>query len=280
MTDYEIYVFLLCLIVFVMLAGLSAFCIYTIAKLTLRLIKSGMDDEILVADYNKKRENTKKIKYIKIADGVFSALFCLIFISLFISSLMVQCTQEDTGRSDFTTFRVVQTGSMAKKHEKNEYLFENELDDQIQTFDLIRTDKLPDEMELELYDIVVYEVDDILLVHRIVEIEEPNERHPDCRYFKMQGDAVEAPDRFPVLYGQMRAIYNGYRIPFIGSFVMFMQSMAGWLCMLLIVVAMIATPILEKTMEKARAERLKLYIPELIAEDEEIPEEKGDSDNA
>jgi signal peptidase len=263
-----------------MLAGLSAFCIYTIAKLTLRLIKSGMDDEILVADYNKKRENAKKIKYIKIADGVFSALFCLIFISLFISSLMVQCTQEDTGRSDFTTFRVVQTGSMAKKHEKNEYLFENELDDQIQTFDLIRTDKLPDEMELELYDIVVYEVDDILLVHRIVEIEEPNERHPDCRYFKMQGDAVEAPDRFPVLYGQMRAIYNGYRIPFIGSFVMFMQSMAGWLCMLLIVVAMIATPILEKTMEKARAERLKLYIPELIAEDEEIPEEKGDSDNA
>ena len=280
MTDYEIYVFLLCLIVFVMLAGLSAFCIYTIAKLTLRLIKSGIDDEILVADYNKKRENAKKIKYIKIADSVFSALFCLIFISLFISSLMVQCTQEDTGRSDFTTFRVVQTGSMAKKHEKNEYLFENELDDQIQTFDLIRTDKLPDEMELELYDIVVYEVDDILLVHRIVEIEEPNERHPDCRYFKMQGDAVEAPDRFPVLYGQMRAIYNGHRIPFIGSFVMFMQSMAGWLCMLLIVVAMIATPILEKIMEKARAERLKLYIPELIAEDEEIPEEKGDSDNA
>lgn len=262
MTDYEIYVLFLCTIVFVLLAGLSSFCIYIIAKLTLRLIRSGVDDERILSDYNK--ENSKKSKYIKTADSIFSFIVCFAFLVLFISSLFVQCSQEDMGRSNVDVYRVVQTGSMAKKNEKNEYLFENDLNDQIQTFDLILTEKLPDEMELQLYDIVIYEVDEILLVHRIVEIEEPNEQHPDCRFFKLQGDAVEAPDRFPVLYGQMRAVYNGYRIPFIGSFIMFMQSIAGWLCMFLIVVAMIAAPILEKTILKARLERLKLYIPDVI----------------
>ena len=155
MTDYEIYVLFLCIIVFVLLAGLSSFCIYTIAKLSLRLIRSGIDDERLLADYNKQKANAKKIKYVKMADTVFSLLVCLVFLLLFFSSLFVQCSQEDMGRSDFSVYRVVQTGSMAKKNDKNEYLFENELNDQIQTFDLIRTDKLPGEMELELYDIVV-----------------------------------------------------------------------------------------------------------------------------
>ena len=150
---------------------------------------------------------------------------------------------------------------MAKKNEKNTYLEKNDLNDQIQTFDLIRTEALPNEMKLELYDIVVYEVDGYLIVHRIVSIEEPNEKHPDCRYFLLQGDAVEAPDRFPVLYSQMRAIYRGFRIPFIGSFIMFMQSPAGWLCMILIVIAMIAAPMLDKMLEKARKERLLAMLP-------------------
>ena len=76
-------------------------------------------------------------------------------------------------------------------------------------------------------------------------------------YFLLQGDAVEAPDRFPVLYGQMRGIYRGNRIPFVGSFILFMQSLAGWLCVFLIVFAMIATPLLERKLQRAKDERLE-----------------------
>ena len=57
----------------------------------------------------------------------------------------------------------------------------------------------------------------------------------------------------------MKAIYRGYRIPFIGSFVLFMQSPAGWLCMLLIVGAMIASPILDNRLQKEKDIRIALY---------------------
>ena len=147
---------------------------------------------------------------------------------------------------------------MSKKHENNTYLFENNLNDQFQTFDMILTYKIPPEEDLQLYDIVVYEVDGGLVVHRIVGIIEPNEFHPNERHFLLQGDAVETPDRFPVRYNQMQAIYRGKRIPYIGSFVSFLQSPAGWMCMILIVVAIVAMPILEKKIEKAKAERWAL----------------------
>ena len=260
MADYDVYVFLLCLIVFLLLGVISTVCVTVITKLSLRLVRGGLDDEKIRKDYEKKQTHAKKIKYMKIADYVISGIICLSFVALFVASMLVSCT-DDAGAASKSSYRVVMTGSMAEKHEDNHYLDQPGLDDQLQIFDLIRTEKLPDEMDLELYDIVIYEVDGILLAHRIVEIEEPNDAHPDCRYFKLQGDAVEAPDRFPVRYEQMRAIYRGDRTPFVGSFILFMQSPAGWLCVLLTVAAMIISPILDRLLEKEREKRLLLMFP-------------------
>ena len=158
---------------------------------------------------------------------------------------------------------------MAKKNPENEYLFDNKIDNQLQTFDLICTEKLPAEKDLKLYDIVVYEMDDILVVHRIIEIEEPNAAHPDERYFLMQGDAVETPDRFPVRYEQMKAIYSGERIPFVGSFILFMQSPAGYLCILLVIVAIIATPYLNRRISSERNARFEIISPDTSQEGED-----------
>ena len=108
-----------------------------------------------------------------------------------------------------------------------------------------------------LYDIVVYQQDDLMVIHRIVGIEEPNESHPNDRYFLCQGDAVGTPDRFPVKYSQIKGIYRNEKVPFVGSFVLFMQSPAGWLCILLVVFALIATPIAEKKIWAVEEERLK-----------------------
>ena len=58
------------------------------------------------------------------------------------------------------------------------------------------------------------------------------------------------------MYSQMQAIYEGDRIPFVGSFFAFMQSPAGYLCILLVVIAMIATPIAEKKLQEAKMARL------------------------
>ena len=176
---------------------------------------------------------------------------------VFSSSIYISCAQ-NTYFENSPTCRVVLTSSMEEKNEKNKYLFDNNLNNQISAFDLILTYKIPEENELKLYDIVVYEVDNMLVVHRIVGIEEPNEYHPNERHFQLQGDAVGSPDRFPVKYEQMKAIYKGEKVPFIGSFIMFMQSPAGWLCVILTVVTIVGSPILDKKLLEARKARYLL----------------------
>lgn len=277
MTNYDIYVFLLCMIVFVLLTASSAICIYLIAKLSLRLIDNGVEDENILAEYEKNKIKKPKSKYTKIIDYAVSGMVCLLFVVMLIGSLVIRFT-ENSCCEVLPTYRVVKSSSMAQKNEKNTYLLHSGLNDQIQMFDLIRTEKLPDEKDLELYDIVVYETDGMLIIHRIVEIEEPNDAHPDCRLFRLQGDAVDSPDRFPVVYKQMKAIYRGDRTPFIGSFILFMQSPAGWLCTLLIVIAMISAPILDKKLQKARKQRLLLYLDEEDFADAEPKEDFADAE--
>ncbi len=251
MTSFEIYTLVLCIIVYVLLTSLSVVVITIIAKQSIKLIRLGAEDKKIIGE-DKKKKNKKLSKTF---DYVVTGLLSLIFIFFFCSSMYINCVQ-NTYFENAPTYKVVKTDSMARRNEKNEYLFDNDLNDQIQSFDLIATYKLPAEKDLKLYDIVLYELDGILLVHRIVGIEEPNGEHPNNRYFLLQGDAVEKPDRFPVTYSQMKGIYRGERIPAIGSFVLFMQSPAGWLCILLVAVAVVATPILDKKISKEKRARL------------------------
>ena len=256
MGSYETYVFLLCLIVFLLLTGVSIFAISTIVKQLVKLIRLGGED------------NALKIEYVEMLEGkrgtfvekIVSYIFCAIFLVFSVGVLYINVTQNSYSK-DIPNLTVVKTKSMEEKNPKNEYLYLYNLDNQISAFDLIFVYEKPSQEDLKLYDIVVYEVDGVLLVHRIVQIEEPNQAHPNERWFLCQGDAVDAPDRFPVKYSQIRAIYRGERVPFVGSFVLFMQSPAGWLCIILIVGAIVATPIIEKKIQREKDARCYvLYI--------------------
>lgn len=253
MSDYKKYGLLLCLIVFTVFTVLFTVMLGIILKSTLRLIRCGAEDEKIKTEY----EKASKRKQTGYFGKFISAIFC-VFLCLFCAfSIGVNIIGENYSLK-IPTVSVVKSSSMSQKSKTNYYLFDNDLNNQLQTFDLIVTNPLPAEEDLQLYDIVVYEVDNTLVVHRIVGIEEPNEKHPDERYFLLQGDALENPDRFPVHYEQMRAIYAGKRVPFVGSFVLFLQSPAGYLCIILILFSLIATPIMEKQIEKAKAERFAL----------------------
>lgn len=245
MIAYDIYVFLLCFIVYVLLTTLSVIVVVTITKMMLKMIKHGLEDENIRKQ--KQTENGKPKKYC--LDNILSFFVSFLFIAVFLFSTYINL-QEDSTFERIPTLRVVNSASMSKKHKKNDYLNAHNLNDHIQTFDLILTYKMPPEDDLKLYDIVVYEVDDVSVVHRIVGIEEPNKYHKD-RYFLLQGDAVEQHDRYPVYYSQMKGIYRGERVPFVGSFITFLQSPAGWLCVILLVFTMIALPIVEKKLQTA-----------------------------
>ena len=255
MSKFDTYVFILCLVVFIALTALFSFLIYSITKLSIKLIRTGTEDKTILNEYNK--EKLKKKSSHKVIDSAVAIIFCMFFVVVFGFLLYVNI-QEDAYFESIPTIKVVATSSMEKKNEKNTYLFKNDLNNQIAMFDLILTYKAPEEKDLKLYDIVVYEIDDIYLVHRIVGIEEPNEKHPNERHFLLQGDAVDSPDRYPVLYSQIKAVYKGQKVPFVGSFVFFMQSPAGYLCIVLVLFAVIATPLLEKKLKKEKMARIEI----------------------
>jgi signal peptidase I len=252
MSGYEWYVFFLCLIVFTLLTGLFSALMYYIIKSTLRMIEHGLEDERITTEYQKQQQEKPAVIW---AYRIISTVLLVAFLGVAVVSTCMQLAS-DTVTGNAAVPKIVLSDSMSFQNEHNKYLSENNLNDQFNTFDIIYTRKLPDEFDLQLYDIVVYEYHDNLVVHRIVGIEEPNEHHPDCRHFLLQGDAVRYTDEFPVLYTQMRAIYTGERIPYVGSFFAFMQSPAGYLCVLLVIFAMVTTPIAEKKLETAKRERL------------------------
>ena len=255
MSAFDIYIFCLCMIVCVALTGTFSFMIGRLYSLTVRLIRLGQEDQAIKEEYEKQ---TKVSCLYRAVEKTVSVVICVILVVMFLFSVYVSVQKDMCFGTNIPTMRVVMSGSMAKKLETNEYLYENNLNDQFDTFDLLFVYCPPDAFDLEVYDIVVYEIDGVDIIHRIVGIEEPNENHPDERYFLIQGDAVEVPDRFPVHYSQIKAIYRGERIPFVGSFIFFLQSPAGWICILLVIVAMIASSIVDKNLDKEKNERLRI----------------------
>ncbi|MBR7122816.1 MAG: hypothetical protein IKC95_05110 [Oscillospiraceae bacterium] len=252
MSGYDWYIFFLCLVVFTLLTGLFSVMLYYVIKLTIKAINHGLEDERIITEYQK---NKARGCFSDILCRIVSGILLAVILAAFAASVFVQLSGNYIGRG-FSAPKVVMSASMSFKHEENTYLEEHGLNDQFDTFDLVFLEQLPGEFELELYDIVVYDYHGELVIHRIVGIEEPNEKHPDCRYFKLQGDASKYMDEFPVLYEQMRACYNGKHIKFVGSFFAFMQSPAGYLCILLVLFAVFATPVAEKKLLQAKLARL------------------------
>ena len=261
MEGFQLYVFFLCLIVFVSLTSLYAFMIFFIGMQKAQLITNGVEDEKIkekiIKRLNKKQKKTDKI--LGIISKIFSITLCACLCVL-LCVVGVSSYRGDGKVKNIPAIKVIASTSMSKRFENNKYLFENNITNQLQMFDVVLLHKLPEEEALKLYDIIVYEhISGSLLIHRIVGIEPPNEAHPDEYHFLLQGDAVHYPDTFPVRYSQMKSIYYGHRIPNIGSLVYFLQSPAGIICFILLVSSLILMPIADNYLLKKEYSRV-LYL--------------------
>ena len=260
MTAHE-FARLLCYVIYVLMTVVSALVIWKLTSLSLKLIRNGGDDESILKDNEK--ENEKQLDVVRYKAGkalewVLSCLLFVVFACVFVFSAYVNI-RGDVYFEDVPTVKVVYSDSMSKKHEDSEYLFENNLNDQFNAMDLIFVYKAPNPEDLEVYDVIVYQYKDTYVVHRIIEIQEPNERHPDEYWFKTQGDAVGAPDSI-VKESQVLAIYRGEKMPYMGSFVLFMQAPIGWLCLLLMFVGALVAPVIDKKLQKEREWRLEAIL--------------------
>ena len=262
MGSFQLYVFFLCLIVFIALTTLFSFMIFYIGKQRGIIIASGLEDDKIIKrldkKLNKKVSKTGEI-FEKIA-RIFSMVLCVFLCVLLIVVGVFSCKGEEKVNK-IPAIKVIASTSMSECYENNKYLFENNLNNQLQMFDIVVLHELPKEEDLKLYDIVVYEhISGALLIHRIIGIEEPNESHPDERHFLLQGDAVHYPDSFPVRYSQMKSIYRGERIPNVGSFVYFVQSPAGIICIILFLASLILMPIADNFLMKKEYERVVVMV--------------------
>ena len=239
MTPYQIYTLVISCGVVIALAVFLSLLIWYIYTLTMRLIYVGYWDQELVQEYEFDKKARPRPRSRSTTGKVIAAAVCGVMTVGVVFAMSLGIAEGFTTAA-IPSLRVVKSDSMSEKHEDNKYLVENDLNNQMQTFDIIVTYAPPAEEDIQLYDVIVYEKNGELIVHRVVLIVEPNENHPDGRLFYTRGDAIKKNDTTPVKYEQIRGVYREERIPFIGSFVLFMQSPAGIICLLLAICSMIA----------------------------------------
>ena len=274
MKGFALFLFLVCLIVLVGLVTFFGVIITVVGKQQLKLIRIGQEDTRIKKEVTKKKNN----KWWNYIERVLSILLCCLLLVTLVSSIVVGHAGDNRVVKCVPAMKVVSSTSMAVKYERNEYLFENDLNDQLQLLDLIVLHELPKEEDIKLYDVIVYEtLEGFLVIHRVVGIEEPIAKHPNERWFQFKGDAAEDPDRFPVRYSQMRSIYKGTRIPNVGSFVFFMQSPAGTICFVLVVIVFGILPFIDAKFKK---EELKRVVSMIDAGEIEVNDLKEETKKA
>ena len=167
------------------------------------------------------------------------------------------------------TVMVVATGSMSEKHQENDYLITNELDNQINAFAIIVLDKVEEPSDLSLYDIVAFKTDEgINIIHRIKAIYEEN----GVIKFETRGDANDSSDDYDTTFEDIIGVYSGKKIDSIGIFVIFFQSASGIITMISLIYCLIMVDRVTVKISKAQDERLDhlSHVITQINDDEDI----------
>ena len=250
---FDTYVIVLCLIVLVAISVFFSVLMFAIVKMNIKMIDGGLLDSEIQAEYEKYNKRKKKMLLI-ILGRIILSIVCFLLFAMFIFSMVLRIEEKNA-----LLPKVVNSNSMSCKSEKNAYLYENELNDQIKRFDIIFLSEMPKDTDIKLYDIVAYEtVEGFLIIHRIIGISEES----DKRTYILRGDANPYSDPIEIIYYQMKGIYKGKRIAHIGSFIIFLQTPVGWLCIISIVFCTIALPIVRRKIQKAVDKRILIIYPE------------------
>ena len=73
--------------------------------------------------------------------------------------------------------------------------------------------------QLKPGDIISYERNDELVIHRLIEV--------DGRYLQTKGDAVEDPDPWQVSLADVHGVYM-FKVPYLGFLTSFVRTSVGW----------------------------------------------------
>lgn len=212
-------------------------------------------DEVI---YERKDSVRRRKLILKSVKEVLFYLTLLIIIPLFIFSLINKFSGNKLMIGN-KTIMVVMSGSMSEKNEANDYLVNENLNNQFNTYDIIILSKV-DPDTLKVNDVIAFRNDKgINVIHRIRKrVYEPNDDGENVIKYVTRGDANDADDTYHPSGDDVIGIYTNTRITNIGVFIVFLQSYAGMITVVSIIYCMIMIEKLSEKINKVQEKRAKL----------------------
>ena len=260
MEKTEIFLYVIAFVLCFLVGAILVYFIVNYYKNTKKAIALGLKDDEIIKE--RKAKLTKKNKTINIIGNVFSGAVATVFAACIVFGIFAKTTNNNFPLGDKTAL-VIKTGSMSTINKNNTYLVENNLHDQFEAYSIIEVHKLTGEENIKKYDIVVYECNGQLIVHRIIDIKQSQNEDFTTKY-ETRGDANPTSDPITITYDNLVGIYSsaennieGKSIPFVGYLVLFFQSPLGLFAFVILLAYVLITPYVDNKLEKFIDTRLR-----------------------
>lgn len=190
-------------------------------------IKEGKEDIALIdnALYEEQKGSSSTRKVVSLVGKV--ASWCLLGVVVVgFSFALYSRFSNNVMMLGNNAYIVIASGSMEERNSANTYLDTYDLNNQINTYDMIEITRYENQSQVKLYDVVAFKnKNNVTIVHRIIEI------RSDGTYVT-RGDSNAVSDTNSQYEGYLKyeniiGKYTSNRIPMVGLFVIFLQSNAG-----------------------------------------------------
>ena len=239
----------------------------TYSKSTIKEYQNGKRDIELIdeAIYDNLSNVKKRRKIIRTIKSIGFYGLMIIIIPFFTFSLMNKFSGNVTMINNKGVL-VVASGSMSQKNEVNDYIITNDLTDQFNAFEIIVIEKVDNYRDLEKYDVISFINDEgENIIHRIINIEHTSKGVQ----FETRGDSNTLSDKYHPTFEDIQGRYTGVHIPYIGLFILFMQSYIGMITICSLVYCLFMIEKFSSKIYDAQNKRLKI-LSEVIDINEEM----------
>lgn len=175
-----------------------------------------------------------------LGNSILAVLFVIMVVG-FIFAMIIKGSNQAISIKG-VTYYVIETGSMEEVNQNNDYLInptsDNEyINTRINQYSLVGIEDYTDVSQLEVYDIVAFEMDGKVVVHRLLAI---NLEEDGSYTFTFRGDAnrYSLADEIDVSEDRIVGVYNGYQSFILGSLIVYLQSGIGLITVFAIIIVM------------------------------------------
>jgi signal peptidase len=225
---------------------------------TISDIKSGKADiELLDEAIYENLSRVKKRK--KISKTINSIVFygLLICIAPSFVFAMVNKAQGNLTLFGDKGILVVATPSMSQKHEVNDYLIENNLNNQFNAYDIIVIEAVDSDDDLKLYDVITFvNPEGRNIIHRIIKIETDKDGNV---VYTTRGDYNNTNDSPSSTIANIKGKYTNQRIQYVGAVILFFQSTQGIITLAILAICLMINDKQMDKVNKVKNERLNKF---------------------